>query len=116
MNIKRLSATITPDRNDVHLLAITEDGEVAGIAVVGLGKDENSGWLSSVFVHPDHRGHGVGRQLVERAIAVCQDDSRGFVSMVVKNDNETAKKLYASLGFLPFMDGSEGYTQWLKAL
>ncbi|RZJ86708.1 MAG: GNAT family N-acetyltransferase [Hymenobacter sp.] len=116
MNIKTLTVTITPDRTDVHLLAVREDGELAGIAVVALGKDENSGWLSSVFVQPDHRGHGFGRQLVERATAVCRADSRGFISMNVKKDNEAAKRLYASLGFLPFMDGPEDYTQWLKAL
>lgn len=116
MNIKTLDVAITPDRTDVHLLAVKEDGEFAGIAVVGLGKGENSGWLSNVFVLPDDRGRGYGRRLVERAIAVCRVEGRGFLSMVVKNDNEPAKRLYALLGFLPFMDGAEGHTQYVKSL
>lgn len=117
MNIQTLPVVINPSKmTEVHLLAIKEDGTLVGLTQVGLTVGENAGWINNVFVQPDERGRGFGRRLLERAFEVCKEDGRAFASLVVANDNEVAKKLYESLGFVPFMDGTEGHTQYIKTL
>ncbi len=50
--------------------------------------------LLFVAVSPDARGKGLGRQIIERAIAECQGD----VKLHVEYDNP-AKRLYERIGF-----------------
>ena len=55
------------------------------------------GNVRSIAVHPDHRHRGYGKALLEAAIA----QSDGDIDLFVDEDNESAIKLYESLGFRP---------------
>lgn len=116
MNIQKMLVTIEPHAPGLYLLAVKENGEVAGMTLVRFGKGENAGWITDVFVQVADRGRGFGKRLLLTALDACRDEGRGFASLAVGNDNEVAKKLYESLGFLPFMDGQEGHTQYVLAL
>jgi GNAT superfamily N-acetyltransferase len=77
-------------------LAVAGDGTVAGAILLGtLPEDDalSGPWVIEVFRHPDHRG--VGRRLVERALALA-DVSR--LGLIVSEGNP-ARGLYEALGF-----------------
>ena len=55
--------------------------------------------LNDLYVHPDHRTHGVGRLLMDRSIAHARDTGYGRVELATASDNFYARNLYESLGF-----------------
>jgi len=50
--------------------------------------------LLFVTVHPDHRGRGLGRKIIDHSVAQCDGD----VKLHVEYDNP-AKRLYERVGF-----------------
>ena len=88
---------------DSHVWLVHEaDGIVAGYAYAGkLNKREAYRWSAevSVYVHPDLRGGGVGRSLLEELLE--QLTGMGFVNAFagVALPNDASVKLFESLGF-----------------
>ena len=79
------------------VLAGTEDGKIVGAVVVNnthMGGYIPSNILVYIAVDGSMRGKGIGRKLMEKAIA----SSTGGIALHVEPDNP-AKKLYESLGF-----------------
>jgi len=71
-----------------------EEGRRVGMCVaVGYG---DCGFLGELIVVPDRRGHGLGRQFLERSIAYLQ--GRGCRSIYLDGDKE-AVPLYERIGF-----------------
>ena len=70
-----------------------EEGEPVGLAFLAVRGD--SAWIGGVGVAAASRGHGIGRRLME---AVLADAPRPVILEVIEQ-NETAKRLYDSLGF-----------------
>jgi len=79
------------------LSAFTADGRLAGYICPTLVLDE--GHIMDVAVHPDFRGRGVGRLLVERVMGDCRDAGAAYVSLEVRVSNAAAIALYRGLGF-----------------
>lgn len=79
------------------VLAGSEDGKIIGAVVVNdtkMGGYIPANILVYIAVDASMRGKGVGRKLMEKAIA----SSTGGIALHVEPDNP-AKKLYESLGF-----------------
>jgi GNAT superfamily N-acetyltransferase len=77
-------------------LAIAPDDTVAGAILLGVLPGDpplNGPWLIEVFRHPDHRG--VGRALVERALAITDAPVLGLIV----TEGNPARGLYDALGF-----------------
>ncbi len=77
-------------------LAVAPDGAVVGAILIGALPGDpplNGPWIIEVFRHPDHRG--VGRALLERALAIT--DVRTLGLMVTEGN--PARGLYERLGF-----------------
>lgn len=55
--------------------------------------------LSSVIVHPDFRGRGVGRGLMNECIRRAREQGAKGILLVVNIPNPEAQALYESLGF-----------------
>lgn len=76
-----------------------------GGAPVGLAgaidEEDGSAQLVSVWVHPDHRGRGVARQLSTAALAFAIEAGLRPVRLWVTDGNNSARALYESLGFAP---------------
>lgn len=74
------------------------DGTVAGYAITG--RATQSSFLQRLGVAPEHRGKGIGSQLVIDAMHWAKND--GATSMLVntQTSNENALRLYESLGFV----------------
>jgi len=92
-------------KSSVVLLVAVRDGEVLGYAYAGVeGPDYMSlrgpaGILYDIVVAPTHRGHGVGRLLLEAILAELK--ARGAPRVVVSTAerNEAAQRLFARAGF-----------------
>jgi GNAT superfamily N-acetyltransferase len=77
-------------------LAIAPDGFVAGAILLGTlpgDPPRNGPWVIEVFRHPAHRG--VGRALIERALALAEPPALGLIV----SEGNPARWLYAELGF-----------------
>lgn len=86
------------ERDDVGISLVAEDeglivGFLSGMAVV----DEFR--LHNIAVHPDFRGRGVGRGLIEAVESLCRQRDFQRILLEVRKDNEVARRLYLGLGF-----------------
>ena len=73
-------------------------GKIAGsIAIVKSSDDEAQ--LRWLLLHPDVRGFGVGRALIEGALALCRTANYSSVFLWTVSILTMATKLYQSVGF-----------------
>lgn len=63
-----------------------------------------SATISDVYVAPAQRGQGLGRALVQAAIAKIRAAGLHGVSLNVASGNDAARQLYRSLGFRPMQE------------
>ena len=74
---------------------------IAGFARRESEKENHKGLLWGMYVRPDARNAGIGRQLIEAVM----DYARHHVELIqlsVVSDNERARGLYACLGFVEY--------------
>lgn len=107
---------LTPD---TFLVAETE-GKVVGF-VIGLKEGWSWGHLISIAVHPEFRGRGIGRRLMEECLARLRSKGVKRVRLEVRVSNRRAIELYRKLGFrvedlLPnyYRDGEDAYLMVLE--
>ena len=84
----------------------TVDGEPAGIAGAGL-PDDDSVELLGMWTAPEFRGRGVGRALVEWAVATAREQGRRRVGLWYADGNDSARRLYERCGFVETDDHPE---------
>lgn len=73
------------------------DGKVAGYAITG--RAGQSSFLQRLGVAPEHRGSGIGTQLVVDAMTWAKSDGANSMLVNTQTSNEKALRLYESLGF-----------------
>jgi ribosomal protein S18 acetylase RimI-like enzyme len=59
----------------------------------------NDAFIDEVFVSPEHRGHGYGKQLLEAAAVEAKSLGIRALHLEVDRNNPAARDLYASLGY-----------------
>jgi ribosomal protein S18 acetylase RimI-like enzyme len=87
-----------------ELEAFTEDnagGDPVAFIVLNVQDSEVVRQLSIdiLYVNPGYRRRGLGRQLLEKALAYARDRSLPFVKLEVSVGNEAALALYRAAGF-----------------
>ena len=93
------------DEPTIVILVAVRDSEVLGYTYAGVeGPDYMSlrgpaGALYDIVVDPAHRGHGVGRTLLDATLEAL--DARGAPRVVLSTAerNESAQRLFARAGF-----------------
>jgi ribosomal protein S18 acetylase RimI-like enzyme len=91
---------------DSFVLGAFQDGELVGIVAFGretLLKMRHKAGVYQVYVAPEARGLGLGRQLMEALLARARE-TQGIeqVLLTVSTTQEAARALYASVGFEPY--------------
>jgi RimJ/RimL family protein N-acetyltransferase len=84
-------------------------GAFRGAEIVGMAgfmgregaKDAHKGMLWGMYVRADARNAGVGRRLAEAVIEFAHERVE-LLQLAVVRDNEPARRLYASLGFVEY--------------
>jgi ribosomal protein S18 acetylase RimI-like enzyme len=64
-------------------------------------------YLAELYVVPARRGQGLGRALMETAIAVARQEGADWMDLGTSEDDVAARALYESLGFIN-REGPEG--------
>lgn len=81
------------------------DGEVVGMALWYLSFSTWTGrpgiWLEDLFVRPEHRGSGLGRELLQTLAGLCVERGYPRLEWWVLNWNTPSIGFYESLGAVP---------------
>ena len=97
------------DREELYVLA--DGGDIAACVIANAEKVDgysDAPWqidsdevivLHVLAVHPNHRGKGLARRLVENVIEQERKVSKKALRLDVIENNTTAEKLYQKLGF-----------------
>lgn len=84
-------------------LAAWSEGEIVGYGVATFGYDlEFAGpdaFVTELFVAPEARRRGMGRGLLEALVRHLTERGASAVHLMVRPDNEEARRLYESAGF-----------------
>ena len=57
------------------------------------------GIIHAILVHPDHRGKGIGRKLIEALLNLCQTEGIGTVRALIPRDNKELQAIFERKGF-----------------
>jgi ribosomal protein S18 acetylase RimI-like enzyme len=95
---------MVPRLVNTHVFGAFRSSELLGIAGFARReseKEKHKGLLWGMYVRPDARNAGIGRQLIEAVIDYARQHVEVIQLSVVK-ENERARGLYASLGFIEY--------------
>lgn len=82
-----------------HLLAPRAPTHGPLLGYVGFWLIAGETHISTIAVHPDARGHGLGELLLSQVIDFALDRDAEFVTLEVRESNTPAQRLYAKYGF-----------------
>jgi ribosomal protein S18 acetylase RimI-like enzyme len=82
----------------MRLFVATEDDTVVGFVHAMVG-DDDEGYILRLYVHPDHREQGLGRQLFEQAHEELVTHGVRRLYAMVLAENDLGAAFYESLGF-----------------
>ncbi|ALE85223.1 MULTISPECIES: GNAT family N-acetyltransferase [unclassified Pseudonocardia] len=88
-----------------EVLVADDDGVVAGYVIVGTAPPavpahDHVRHVDGLAVHPGHAGRGVGRALVDAAVARARDTGGRKLTLRVLGPNTRARALYRRCGFV----------------
>ena len=83
--------------NDIFL--VYQQKNVIGYLIACLCEQGKRAEILRIAVHPNHRGKGVAKELLETFFRVFSEDNIEEVSLDVDSSNRAAVKLYEKLGF-----------------
>lgn len=84
---------------DGVFVAETEAGEVVGYVTTSLNPHSGIGVIPNLAVDPAHQGHGLGRALLEHALAFFRERGMAVAKIETLEQNPIGQHLYPSLGF-----------------
>ena len=97
----RLARLVAAD----HVLVLVghADDEAIGVAVLRLSpslwSEGQEAYLAELYVVPDRRGQGFGRELITEALRVAQEAGADYAFLVTSEDDALAQRLYEAAGF-----------------
>ena len=93
-----LARFVLADAGAGRLWVAERAGEVAGCIAMA-GQADGSAQLRWFLVDPAHRGAGIGRMLLDEALAFCRDEGFRSVFLWTVRGLDAAAHLYRSVGF-----------------
>jgi len=82
-----------------YLVAVDAEGGIAGYGGLLAPEGAGQGDIQTIAVAEPFRGRGLGRRIMEALLAEAERRGAAEVFLEVRADNETAQRLYVSLGF-----------------
>lgn len=84
-------------RNPDTCFAAVDDGRIVGAILAG--NDGRRGYIYHTAVRSDMRGRGIGRGLVERALAALEKEGISKVALVAFSRNVDGNAFWQRMGF-----------------
>lgn len=85
------------NRNPSTCFVAEKAGQIAGVILSG--HDGRRGFIHHTAVHPDYRKMGLGKMLVEAALAALKKEGISKVALVVFSHNENGNAFWEKMGF-----------------
>ncbi|MBK8037510.1 MAG: GNAT family N-acetyltransferase [Verrucomicrobiaceae bacterium] len=86
-----------------HVFLAYADDEAVGIAICFLGFSTFAArrllYIMDYFVQPTHRGHGIGKRLMDTIAARARELGCCRLTLEVQENNHHARRIYAAAGF-----------------
>lgn len=102
-DLQKYFGSLDPSLHERNLIFLAEaETEPVGKAELVLAPGTvpfQVGYIKRVVVHPDYRGQGVARRLMQALIAFSREEGIHFLDLHVFEQNLSAIRLYESLGF-----------------
>jgi ribosomal protein S18 acetylase RimI-like enzyme len=99
----RLTALVQDDDVTVLLGRAEGNGAPVGVAVLRLApslwSEGQEAYLAELYVVPDRRGQGYGRELVTEALRVARESGADYAFLVTSEEDRLAQRLYEAAGF-----------------
>ncbi|HVL85620.1 MAG TPA: GNAT family N-acetyltransferase [Pseudonocardia sp.] len=89
------------ERAGAHAWFVAEAGGEAVGLVAGAARDGAAAHVLSMWVHPRHRGRGIGAALVAAVCDWAAARAATQVTLWVADGNDAATRCYARAGFVP---------------
>lgn len=100
--LKKWEKIITENgKNGVFNFVAKEGNEIIGFCQVVKGKDYNE--LNLIYILPKYQGRGIGKMLIDKAVAMLDPNKDTIVEVV--EYNKGALGFYEKLGFVKFEKG-----------
>jgi len=99
----RLSGLVSSAPVVVLLARVADTGEPVGVAVMRLApsiwSSGQEGYLAELYVVPDRRGQGHGRELMDEFLRTCREAGADYALVVTSEEDVQAQRLYEAAGF-----------------
>ena len=87
-------------------LVATSGADIVGFAGFGPSRDKDAepavvGEVRTIYLLPDHWGAGLGRRLMDTAVATLREAGYREATLWVLDKNERAQRFYAAVGWRP---------------
>ncbi len=101
-NFKSVFESAINNNPYIKLYILEIEGIIAGYAAIAVTFTTEGGgktvWLDELYIKPEYRGKGLGRELIG---FLKSDGIIKRIRLEITPENEKAKKLYISEGFVP---------------
>ncbi|VEA63838.1 Predicted acetyltransferase involved in intracellular survival and related acetyltransferases [Serratia plymuthica] len=98
---QRFEQRCEPQHSGMTLLALSPQQHILGTASLVIydlaDKPERKFWLGEVFTHPQHRGLGIARRLIDQCITHCKQKNIAELYLYTPDQ----QSLYQKLGWQP---------------
>ncbi len=81
-----------------HYTVMEQDGTIIGYCGMWVLFEEAH--ITNIAIHPDHRGHGYGKQLLHASMRVAASFGAEMMTLEVRETNAVAQKMYDEMDFL----------------
>lgn len=99
----RLAELLAADQIIVVLALDHDTDSVVGIAVLrvqpSVWSTAHEAYLAELYVVPERRGQGYGRELIHEAMRVARERGADYAFLVTTEDDLRAQRLYEAAGF-----------------
>lgn len=98
---RKVAAIAEDCRNQPDGVFVAEDngGIVVGYVTTRMNVTSGIGWIPNLAVDKDHQGRGLGRTLLETALAFFRERGMAVAKIETLEQNPIGQNLYPSLGF-----------------
>ena len=94
-----------------YLMTVLRRNTIVGLLQLDpeVGKEEGVGYISFFYMLPEHRGNGLGVQLMGQAISTYRPMGRTTLRLACGEDNVSALKFYERYGFRKIEERQEPF-------